>query len=103
MRKLPSEANFLHSEVGQPVAPRDAQPVLYWLRVEGGQLPQRACNHMCWRLQRYVWEAAVTCAMIETVHSSRPLHICSSCRSDSHTYYTCYAYTCYAYTCYAYN
>jgi hypothetical protein len=35
-------ANFVHAEAGQPVAPRDAQPVLYWLRVEGGQLPQRA-------------------------------------------------------------
>ena len=42
--------------------------MLHWLRVEGGQLPQRACNHMCWRLLRYVWgvatlEAAALCAV----------------------------------------
>ena len=93
MRKLPSEANFLHSEVGQPVAPRDAQPVLYWLRVEGGQLPQRAYNHMCWRLPRYVWEADATCAVAVGCDPSLSLeavrHMCSRCRSNGHAYLLC--------------
>ena len=84
--------------------------MLHWLRVEGGQLPQRACNHICWRLLRYVWDAATLeaewpWAVLHLLSLEAARHLCSSCCSDGHTYYayTCYAYTCYAYTCYAYT